>query len=994
MDRPSAIPRPKSRLPLPASSFGRSLKASPSRERLNADTGLDVRRLHRPSQESLRRKASYPLANLSEDIDEGCDGIEQSDGWLSSPRGFSIDEAEPLDHVPYQSDRSFDIAYRGPPPAHSPRSISRSSLYSRPASIQEPFIDSSDLSNADKWSNAGSTSSGTLNPNRLSVGQSSALRKTSSSRKVSPSSPRSVSQKRVTLNGPPPRSPSSNRSSILAAQPKSPRIQRQKSRPFSYAAPADPDIGDDRSDLTHHAPPRITSSHHPPPKKSTAESTSRKPSGTTQKKKVVRKPPPVLPTHDTDEDAKKPAHNPGKSSNALRESIAKAKAAARQAAKRSQSQSQNDFHDGSPVEPGDPDAEADLIDPFNQAPKGPEAQKLVLKKKANIGRTTGTLNIAGLGLKDIPEEILRMYDFDPEDSGNWAESVDLIRLVAADNEFEFLPDAAFPDVNPMDAMEGEEVEGNFQFLGLEHLDLHNNSLNRLPVGLKRLERLRTLNMSKNSLPMDIFDLIAQIPNLTELRIANNGLSGTLSASVGDLRQLEVLDVRGNALSALCDEITSLTSLHVLDISDNALTSLPTALFTNVPLLELNAKNNKLRGDLIPAPVTSISRLQTLNVTGNALTGLSASEELSLPSLRQLLIGGNRITTLPDVSSWKQLLNIIADSNHLTSLPEGFTELSSLKIADFTANDIKSLPVKIGLMDSLANFTIANNPLSEKRYLTMDTEQMILDMRAKCEPLPRENDSDDESVQTFFTLPDESTTPTPSGKERLQLKAGGVLDLSNHDLDDATIARIEDLAKSSEIRIVQLSRASIQSFPIPVLSAVANSVVEIDLSHNLLKSQDLLPTALYLPSLKVLNLSHTGLTDVECLLMKLSAPSLEILDISNNRLTGKLPLFKEIFPSLLHLFVADNRFESLAYESVNGLRSLDITNNDINSLPPRIGLLGGDGGLQRFDVAGNTFRVPRWQVVEKGTTAILEWLKRAIPEDQLREWGVEDVDDVY
>ncbi|KAI5303197.1 hypothetical protein KEM56_007802, partial [Ascosphaera pollenicola] len=850
----------------------------------------------------------------------------------------------------------------------------------------EPPIDSPDLSNADRWSNAGSTSSGTLNPNRLSVGTAPALRSSSSSRKVSPSSPQTPSQKRMSTSRPlssPQRKP--NRSSVIAAQPKSPRPQKQ--RPFSLAQIPSTDINHNAvDDIANHVAPRPTSRHHSPPRHTT-EATSRKPSGTTQKKRVVRKPPPVLVAHDTDDDAKRAAHNPGKSSDALRESIAKAKAAARQAAKKNQSHDQSASHAHAPLNTADAGAEVDMLDPFNQGPKGPEAQKLMLKKKAQTGRTTGTLNIAALGLKEIPEEILRMYDFDPEDSGNWAESVDLIRLVGADNEFESLRDDAFPDIDPMDAMESDEAEGNFQFLGLEHLDLHNNLLTRLPLGLKRLERLRTLNVSKNKLPMDIFDLIVQIPNLTELRIANNGLSGMLSPSVGDLRQLETLDIKGNNLTMLCDEITSLTSLHVLDVSDNSLTSFPAAIFTNVPLLELNAKNNKLHGDLISAPITNVSRLQTLNVTGNALTRLSPLDDLSLPSIKQLLIGGNRITDLPDMSTWTHLMNIVADDNKLTKLPDGFTELSSLRIADFTGNDIKILPVQIGLMDNLSTFTVANNPLFEKKYLTMDSEQIKLNMRAKCEPEPRQNDSDDESVQTFFTLPeDESTTPT--GREKIQLKAGGVLDLSDHDLDDATISRIEDLARSSEIRKVQLSRASLQMLPNPVLSAVANSIAELDISHNLLKSQDLISSALYLPSLKTLNLSHTGLVDVECFLAKLSAPALETLDVSNNRLTGTLPAFKEIFPALLHLFVSHNRFESITYEAVKGLRTLDITNNDVNSLPPRIGLLGGEGGLQRFDVAGNTFRVPRWQVVEKSTTAILEWLKRAIPEEQLQAWTEE------
>jgi len=72
---------------------------------------------------------------------------------------------------------------------------------------------------------------------------------------------------------------------------------------------------------------------------------------------------------------------------------------------------------------------------------------------------------------------------------------------------------------------------------------------------------------------------------------------------------------------------------------------------------------------------------------------------------------------------------------------------------------------------------------------------------------------------------------------------------------------------------------------------------------------------------------------------------------------------------------------LEFDSVRGLQVLDVSNNNIDSLPPKLGLLGteshGSGGsaLRRLEVAGNSFRVPRWEIVAKGTEAVLEWLKK-------------------
>jgi hypothetical protein len=87
---------------------------------------------------------------------------------------------------------------------------------------------------------------------------------------------------------------------------------------------------------------------------------------------------------------------------------------------------------------------------------------------------------------------MNMYNLESMD-GSWAEAVDLTRFVAADNEFELIGDEVFPDIDPRELADDEDAKGN-QFGGLETLDLHGNILVALPLGLKRLELLTTLNL--------------------------------------------------------------------------------------------------------------------------------------------------------------------------------------------------------------------------------------------------------------------------------------------------------------------------------------------------------------------------------------------------------------------------------------------------------------------------------------------------------------------
>jgi hypothetical protein len=198
---------------------------------------------------------------------------------------------------------------------------------------------------------------------------------------------------------------------------------------------------------------------------------------------------------------------PRKSSLALRDQIAKAKAAKRAAAAKQSNvpiipTGTFDFGVGAGAAEG---SNVPVIatgtfdfglsdDPFNQG-ISQASSKGLLRKRIAAARTDGRLNIAAMGFKEIPEEVMNMYESVGDSS--WAEAVDLTKFVAADNELELLSDDVFPDVDPQEVANDEDAKGN-QFGGLETLDLHGNVLIALPLGLRRLERLTSLNLVRAS----------------------------------------------------------------------------------------------------------------------------------------------------------------------------------------------------------------------------------------------------------------------------------------------------------------------------------------------------------------------------------------------------------------------------------------------------------------------------------------------------------------
>lgn len=170
------------------------------------------------------------------------------------------------------------------------------------------------------------------------------------------------------------------------------------------------------------------------------------------------------------------------SSAALRDQIAKARAA-----KRTPGVSNAQLPSGQ----GDDFTFDPFADPFNTKPKNSHG---LLRKRIEAARGDGRLNIAGMSLKNIPDEVLSMYDQQEDSNMNWSQMTDLVRFVAADNDLETISDAMFPDVATEVAMDDEQGVKGLQFRGVEMIDLHGNILQAVPAGLRWLERLTVLNL--------------------------------------------------------------------------------------------------------------------------------------------------------------------------------------------------------------------------------------------------------------------------------------------------------------------------------------------------------------------------------------------------------------------------------------------------------------------------------------------------------------------
>lgn len=149
--------------------------------------------------------------------------------------------------------------------------------------------------------------------------------------------------------------------------------------------------------------------------------------------------------------------------------------------------------------------------------------------------------------------------------------------------------------------------------------------------------------------------------------------------------LEILDLSGNALSALPDDLPRLHRLRIIFCSNNKFTHLPEVLGACLSLTMLGFK-----------------ACQITTVSSRALP----------PRLRWLVLTDNQIESLPDEIGRLPLQKLMLAGNRLRTLPASLAAGSSLELLRIAANQLDELPAWLGGLPRLSWLAFAGNPFCD------------------------------------------------------------------------------------------------------------------------------------------------------------------------------------------------------------------------------------------------------------------------------------------
>eukprot|EP00002_Diphylleia_rotans_P039468 TRINITY_DN9158_c0_g1_i1.p1 TRINITY_DN9158_c0_g1~~TRINITY_DN9158_c0_g1_i1.p1 ORF type:complete len:1413 (+),score=301.18 TRINITY_DN9158_c0_g1_i1:45-4283(+) len=268
---------------------------------------------------------------------------------------------------------------------------------------------------------------------------------------------------------------------------------------------------------------------------------------------------------------------------------------------------------------------------------------------------------------------------------------------------------------------------------LTELQLWRNRISILPDAISRLCRLQILTFGKG-----IKSVMDQV--MRQLESRSNFLS-VLPPCIGQLSELQELDLSFNQLSALPDTLTTLTSLSSFSLIRNQMSDVDTELWTT-SLLRMGTVKfvGSFTGPLtFPHTLPHIRHLTLNHVPSSFVLRILRK----VHNIQTLVLEMNEPLVLPPIEVFAhltQLRSVNMTGCSMQNIPHDFAQLNLLRDLHICHNRLSTLASDFGRLTALERLCIDNNPIHDlpASFSLMQNLQLLsarsMGLATFCEPL--------------------------------------------------------------------------------------------------------------------------------------------------------------------------------------------------------------------------------------------------------------------
>ncbi|RNA38661.1 leucine-rich repeat-containing 40 [Brachionus plicatilis] len=565
-------------------------------------------------------------------------------------------------------------------------------------------------------------------------------------------------------------------------------------------------------------------------------------------------------------------------------------------------------------------------------------------------KNNGQLNLSNLNLIEVPQAVWDInidnethennkFDVSFENNqSKWWNQVELTKFIIASNKLKIIP---------------QDIQ---KLSNLIFLDIHDNQIEWIDEALATVSQLKNFNCSHNQL--------TQLPNglctlkyLVELNASHNRL-GELPQNFGHLDDLENLNLSNNRLNSIPKSFRWLHKIRKINLAVNSLKTNLSEIFFSTNLTLIDLSENQI--ETLPEELNELANLEQFYAKKNKITIFPTFYKCS--KLKDLDLSFNQIKEIDDktFNNLISLVNFYIRDNKLCSLSQSIKNLKNLERIDLSNNDLSALPNELAELEYVKQLLISGNPLRTIRrdIINRGTDAILKHLKNQIKVTENQESQNSEEMML---------------KSENIIKSSKIFDLSYKKISIITPSII-NYCKQSTASVLNVMKNSLSDLP-EEIGELNNQLNEVNASFNLFT---LMPKSiLKLTNLSYLDFRGNRISDLPIEFNQLK--SLRELIISDNKFQI-IPDCVYQLPILENLFANNNQIkyiDGVKIVEMKCLALLNLQNNDIANVPP---ILGKAIQIKSLQLEGNPFKIPRSQILAKGTAEILNYLSGRLTEN--------------